>query len=60
MEALDASIAPMLERDGGDFSQRWGYLSRAGMNDKSQVRMGGLLGQLGQSGMPLHGAWGEV
>ena len=50
----------MLERDGGDFSQRWGYLSRAGMNDKSQVRMGGLLGQLGQSGMPLHGAWGEV
>ena len=36
----------MLERDGGDFSQRWGYLSRAGMNDKSQVG-GGAGGALG-------------
>jgi hypothetical protein len=26
----------MLEEDGKDFSQRWGYLSRAGLNDKSQ------------------------
>ena len=26
----------MLEEDGKDFNQRWGYLSRAGLNDKSQ------------------------
>ncbi|KAK9835024.1 hypothetical protein WJX81_005119 [Elliptochloris bilobata] len=26
---------PMLEQDGKDFSERWGYLSRAGLNDKS-------------------------
>ena len=25
----------MLEQDGKDFSARWGYLSRAGLNDKS-------------------------
>jgi hypothetical protein len=28
--------APMMEQDGANFSQRWGYLSRAGLNDKSQ------------------------
>lgn len=26
----------MLEEDGKDFSRLWGYLSRAGLNDKSQ------------------------
>jgi hypothetical protein len=26
----------MLEEDGRDFSRHWGYLSRAGLNDKSQ------------------------
>lgn len=26
----------MLDKDGWVFSERWGYLSRAGMNDKSQ------------------------
>ncbi len=26
----------MLEQDGNHFSERWGYLSRAGLNDKSQ------------------------
>ncbi|CAL8467153.1 g6689 [Coccomyxa elongata] len=36
MERLDAKIGPMLETDGRDFNQRWGYLSRAGLNDKSQ------------------------
>ena len=27
---------PMLEQDGHHFNQKWGYLSRAGLNDKSQ------------------------
>ncbi len=27
----------MLEADGAVFSKRWGYLSRAGLNDKSQM-----------------------
>ena len=26
----------MLEEDGKEFNKRWGYLSRAGLNDKSQ------------------------
>jgi len=26
----------MLEEDGKYFNKRWGYLSRAGLNDKSQ------------------------
>ena len=26
----------MLEEDGKEFNERWGYLSRAGLNDKSQ------------------------
>ena len=25
-----------MEADGKDFNKRWGYLSRAGLNDKSQ------------------------
>jgi len=37
MEALDAQIGPMLEQDGSHFNTRWGYLSRAGLNDKSQL-----------------------
>ncbi|KAK9819835.1 hypothetical protein WJX72_002959 [[Myrmecia] bisecta] len=36
MESLDSKIGPMLEADGSYFSVRWGYLSRAGLNDKSQ------------------------
>ncbi len=28
---------PMLENDGEHFNTRWGYLSRAGLNDKSQL-----------------------
>lgn len=36
MGQLDGAIGPMLEADGAHFSQRWGYLSRAGLNDKSQ------------------------
>ena len=33
-------IGPMVEADGQEFNQRWGALSRAGVNDKSQlVRM---------------------
>ena len=31
------SAGPMLEADGAVFSKRWGYLSRAGLNDKSQM-----------------------
>ena len=26
----------MLAQDGSQFNERWGYLSRAGFNDKSQ------------------------
>lgn len=37
MEALDDKIGPGLEKDGCHFNQRWGYLSRAGLNDKSQL-----------------------
>lgn len=37
MEALDAQIGPMLEQDGQHFNKRWGFLSRAGLNDKSQL-----------------------
>ncbi len=33
---LAANAGPMLEQDGQYFSERWGYLSRAGLNDKSQ------------------------
>ena len=30
-----SAAGPMLEQDGKEFSERWGYLSRAGLNDKS-------------------------
>lgn len=35
MKRLDQEIAPMLELDGKFFNERWGYLSRAGLWDKS-------------------------
>lgn len=37
LDALDAQIGPLLEQDGAHFNQRWGYLSRAGLNDRSQM-----------------------
>lgn len=37
MQRLDQKIAPMLERDGELFNTRWGYLSRAGLWDKSHI-----------------------
>jgi hypothetical protein len=37
MERLDEAIGPMVEADGQHFNERWGFLSRAGVNDKSQV-----------------------
>ncbi|XP_057865911.2 uncharacterized protein LOC131073494 isoform X2 [Cryptomeria japonica] len=37
MEELDKNIAPMLEADGEHFNKRWGYLSRAGLWDKSHL-----------------------
>ncbi|PRW58251.1 5 -nucleotidase domain-containing 4 isoform X1 isoform A [Chlorella sorokiniana] len=37
MSVLDEQIGPMIEADGMHFNRRWGYLSRAGVNDKSQL-----------------------
>ncbi|KAL9671670.1 hypothetical protein QQ045_009240 [Rhodiola kirilowii] len=37
MQKLDREIAPMLEAEGEHFNQRWGYLSRAGLWDKSHL-----------------------
>mmetsp|Transcript_28616 Transcript_28616/g.39535 ORF Transcript_28616/g.39535 Transcript_28616/m.39535 type:complete len:304 (+) Transcript_28616:293-1204(+) len=37
MEQLDEQIGPMLEQDGRHFNKLWGYLSRAGLNDKSHL-----------------------
>ncbi|XP_057417156.1 uncharacterized protein LOC130711506 [Lotus japonicus] len=37
MQRLDEKIAPMLEEDGELFNSRWGYLSRAGLWDKSHL-----------------------
>ncbi|KAI7741874.1 hypothetical protein M8C21_032446, partial [Ambrosia artemisiifolia] len=37
MQRLDEKIAPMLEEDGEHFNKRWGYLSRAGLWDKSHL-----------------------
>lgn len=37
MQRLDQEIAPMLEADGKYFNKRWGYLSRAGLWDKSHI-----------------------
>ena len=39
MEQLDARIGPLLAQDGEHFNKRWGYLSRAEYNDKSQLAM---------------------
>ena len=35
---LDSEIAPAIQRDGADFNERWGYLSKAGVNDRSQLQ----------------------
>ncbi|KAK7388082.1 hypothetical protein VNO78_22887 [Psophocarpus tetragonolobus] len=37
MQRLDKKIAPMLEADGELFNSRWGFLSRAGLWDKSHL-----------------------
>ncbi|XP_024520230.1 cytosolic purine 5'-nucleotidase isoform X2 [Selaginella moellendorffii] len=37
MTRIDQKIAPMLEADGEYFNKRWGYLSRAGLWDKSHL-----------------------
>ncbi|KAL4547861.1 hypothetical protein Ndes2526B_g07082 [Nannochloris sp. 'desiccata'] len=37
MERLDDVIGPAIEQDGADFNLRWGFLSRAGVNDRSQL-----------------------
>ncbi|KAF7837632.1 5'-nucleotidase domain-containing protein 4-like [Senna tora] len=37
MQRLDEKIAPMLEADGEHFNKRWGFLSRAGLWDKSHL-----------------------
>lgn len=37
MQRLDEKIAPMLEADGELFNERWGFLSRAGLWDKSHL-----------------------
>ncbi|PKA62296.1 hypothetical protein AXF42_Ash016088 [Apostasia shenzhenica] len=37
MQRLDQKIGPMLEADGEHFNKRWGYLSRAGLWDKSHL-----------------------
>ncbi|PKI43072.1 hypothetical protein CRG98_036551 [Punica granatum] len=37
MQRLDEKIAPMLEADGELFNRRWGFLSRAGLWDKSHL-----------------------
>lgn len=37
MDRLDEIIGPAIERDGAEFNTRWGYLSRAGVNDRSQL-----------------------
>ncbi|KAF5738804.1 putative cytosolic purine 5-nucleotidase [Tripterygium wilfordii] len=37
MQRLDQKIGPMLEADGELFNKRWGFLSRAGLWDKSHL-----------------------
>ncbi|KAA3485172.1 5'-nucleotidase domain-containing protein 4 isoform X1 [Gossypium australe] len=37
MQRLDEKIAPLLEADGELFNKRWGFLSRAGLWDKSHL-----------------------
>lgn len=38
MDRLDQAITPLVLQDGAGFSERWGYLSIAGVNDKSQIQ----------------------
>lgn len=38
MGNLDSKIGPAIQLDGADFNQRWGYLSKAGVNDRSQLQ----------------------
>ncbi|KAK9003154.1 hypothetical protein V6N11_060721 [Hibiscus sabdariffa] len=37
MQRLDEKIAPLLQADGELFNKRWGFLSRAGLWDKSHL-----------------------
>lgn len=37
MQRLDEKIAPLMEADGELFNKRWGFLSRAGLWDKSHL-----------------------
>ncbi|XP_051126621.1 uncharacterized protein LOC127248364 [Andrographis paniculata] len=37
MKRLDREIAPLMESDGELFNKRWGFLSRAGLWDKSHI-----------------------
>ncbi|GAB4817883.1 hypothetical protein N2152v2_004929 [Parachlorella kessleri] len=37
MQMLDEAIGPAVDADGKHFNKRWGYLSRCGVNDKSQL-----------------------
>ena len=37
MANLDKEIGPAISEDGAGFNERWGYLSRAGVNDRSQL-----------------------
>ncbi|PNT70258.1 hypothetical protein BRADI_2g08826v3 [Brachypodium distachyon] len=37
MQRLDEKIAPLMESDGDLFNKRWGWLSRAGLWDKSHL-----------------------
>lgn len=37
MQNLDREIVPAVERDGWHFNKTWGYLSKAGVNDRSQL-----------------------
>lgn len=38
MDRLDAVIVPAIEADGAHFNVRWGHLTRAGVNDRSQLQ----------------------
>jgi len=38
MSQLDDKIGPAIQKDGADFNERWGHLSRAGVNDRSALQ----------------------
>jgi hypothetical protein len=38
MRNLDEDIGPAISTDGNAFNPRWGYLSKAGVNDRSQLQ----------------------